>query len=67
MGTNWIPVSERFPEHGQEVLGCEKDVFITRYRYDAEESACWIDDHEEFFMINEVIAWIPPPEPYQPE
>lgn len=67
MKMNWIPVSERLPKHGQEVLGCEKDGFITRYRYDAEEPACWIDDHEEFFMMNEVIAWMPLPEPYSEE
>ena len=65
MEMNWIPVSERLPEHGQEVLGCEKDGFITRYRYDAEEPACWIDDHEEFFSLDDVVAWMPLPEPYK--
>lgn len=66
MEINWIPLSERLPEHGQEVLGCEKDGFITRYRYDAEEPACWIDDHEEFFSLDDVVAWMPLPEPYKP-
>ena len=64
--TDWIPLSERLPEHGQEVLGCEKDGFITRYRYDAEEPACWMDDHEEFFRLDDVVAWMPLPEPYKP-
>lgn len=48
------------------MIGCEENGFVTGYRYDAEEPACWIDDHEEFFMLDEVIAWMPLPEPYKP-
>ena len=66
MEMKWIPVSERLPEHEQEVIGCEENGFITRYRYDAEEPPCWIDDHEEFFNFEEIVAWMPLPEPYEP-
>ena len=63
--TAWIPCSERLPEDGQDVIGCDKTGFITRYKFDADDPLCWIDDHEEFFMGSEIIAWMPLPEPYR--
>jgi len=62
--TNWIPCSEKLPDDGQAVIGCEKGGFITRYRFEADDPPCWIDDHEEFFSMEEIVAWMPLPEPY---
>ncbi len=63
----WIPCSERMPDDGQEVIGCDRSGFITRFRYDADDPPCWIDDHEEFFYAGEIIAWMPLPEPPERE
>jgi transcriptional regulator with XRE-family HTH domain len=61
----WIPVSERFPEEGEEVLV---------YLFDGQSPyLAWIQDglwRTEDFEIdadNEPVAWMPLPEPYQAE
>lgn len=62
----WIPCSKKLPNHLQDVIGCEKNGYITTYRFDAAEPPCWFDDHEEVFRLNEIVAWMPLPEPYKP-
>ena len=63
----WIPVSERLPERDVDVL-----------TYHRNESFCyyyvsWIDDYSGKWtgfigsLSDEVLAWMPLPEPYQEE
>ena len=64
--TEWIPVSERLPENGKNVL-------VSVYHYDgkpfvyigfyAVNSQKWIVDSLEY----DVVAWMPLPEPYKKE
>lgn len=59
----WIPCSEKLPEHLQDVLGCEKDGYITVCRFYKYNPPRWFDGYDE---PNEIVAWMPLPEPYEP-
>ncbi len=65
--TRWIPCRERLPENGQAVIGCDRSGFITRFRFDGDAPPCWVDDHEEFFPLNRIVAWMPLPDPPEME
>ena len=53
---HWIPVTERLPEYGKEVLTVNKDGDY--------EINYIIDDEEGDFFYYGAIAWMPLPEPY---
>ena len=55
----WIPVEERLPEDGQEVLCCD-DMAVYLVEYQADWDAPFSD-------LDGIIAWSPIPEPYRPE
>lgn len=67
--TGWIPCSERLPKEPGKYLVTvknltgfwilENNVFVCDYAYDTFIFQGWED--------NEVIAWMPLPEPYNPE
>lgn len=79
----WIPTKERLPEHEEVVLvtireGCEFDGSIALVN--CVEQAIFYHEEEDwcpYFMLtafrqdnkltNEVIAWMPMPEAYDPE
>ena len=65
----WIPVSERLPEDGQNILFSTKTdrVFEGRYFKDKTEHQ-WYSFRDECFAYNNVVtAWQPLPEPYKAE
>lgn len=66
----WIPCSERLPEEEEDFLVTDgESMAVGYYRQDAKawDSADfgWIENREKGYGINEVIAWMPLPEPYR--
>lgn len=59
--SGWINTDDRKPEHGQAVLGADRTGYVTRFEYDATDPPCFLDDHEEFFPEEDIIAWMPLP------
>lgn len=59
----WIPVSERLPEQGQEVICQCRASIIKVLKLDANGD--WYQDVSHCYMRGFVIAWMPLPEPYK--
>lgn len=67
--TGWIPVSERLPEDSELVLFSTKTdrVFEGRFFADNTDHQWYAFRDETFAWNNVVIAWMPLPEPYEPQ
>ena len=61
----WIPVSERLPKQGQEVICQCRASIINVLKLDADGD--WYQDASHCYMRGFVIAWMPLPEPYKAE
>lgn len=59
----WIPVSERLPKQGQEVICQCRARIIKVLKLDADGD--WYQDASHCYMRGFVIAWMPLPEPYK--
>ena len=59
----WIPVSERLPEEGTEVLGTD-DHGCIRHVVKDKSALYEFATYEEMMHIN-IVAWQPPPEAYE--
>jgi hypothetical protein len=68
--TRWIPVSERLPEAGEYVGDVAKyylvqneygDMLVARYTH----SKYWEQMYQLKPISDEIVAWIPLPEPYK--
>jgi len=70
---HWIPVTERLPENGRQVLVYARSVHYALAKYDEMRNADgtykkqWVtfDAWKPFYTIKEVIAWCELPEPYK--
>lgn len=61
----WIPVSERLPEDGTWNLFTDgKNISVERYKSDAIDH---FYPNGRWFSLEEVIAWMPLPKPYEPQ
>lgn len=66
--TRWIPVSERLPKYGKEVLTCSNDGFIAIQSIECkvwDEHNYWENQNGDMSDIDDVIAWMPLPETYK--
>ena len=66
----WIPCSERLPDNDERVLATTAwgDVTIAERIYPPINDTCWfIHDGNTNATIDDVVAWMPLPEPYQAE
>lgn len=71
----WIPVAERLPENGRQVLAYARSVHYALAKYDEMREADgsykkqWVtfDAWKPFYTVKDVIAWMPLPEPYKPK
>lgn len=64
---HWIPVSERLPEYGIEVLTCSSGGFIEIQSLEYSYGGYWENQKGDWSEFDEVIAWMPLPEPYKPQ
>lgn len=62
----WIPVSERLPQYGKEVLTCSNGGFIEIQSREGTYGY-WENQHGDWSVADEVIAWMPLPKPYEPK
>ena len=65
----WIPVSERMPDEFAIVL-CNTDseeIFIATYLGKMNDGTDCFDDHDGMMWEGDVIAWMPLPEPFEPQ
>ena len=58
----WIPCSERLPKEGGLYLVSVKNEHDRRY-----SKTCWFHGDDNWFARQDVIAWMPLPEPYKAE
>ena len=61
----WIPVSERLPEEHKEVLTCSIVGFIEIQSLENLYDAYWENQGGDWTDLEEIIAWMPLPEPYK--
>jgi hypothetical protein len=60
---HWIPISERLSIYGKEVLTCSNGGFIEIQSL--EDGGYWENQKGDWTDFDEVIAWMPLPEPYE--
>lgn len=73
--SRWIPCSERMPEIGEDVLVTlsighflKGEIVVAYLIYDNCNKLLWLDYvHSEPYKTDEVLAWMPLPEPYKSE
>lgn len=66
---HWVPVSEGMPNEYADVICCTdaKEVFIATYLGKMNDGTDCFDDANGMMCEGDVIAWMPLPEPYEPQ
>ena len=64
---NWIPVTERLPKDGQDVLFCDIDEDIMLGYHVKGRPDTHFTQKGSWAEMKNVFAWMPLPEPYQAE
>ena len=68
--SGWILCKDRLPADGDSVLVTDvfQNIWIgSYYSQDFDGHSCWDDDHGYIIQSDEVLAWMPLPEPYEGE
>ena len=67
----WIPVTEGLPEEGKDVLVCDAYGFIYTAECEVISDDEWLDwqwyESVEYMPKDDVVAWMPLPEPWEGE
>lgn len=63
----WIPVSERLPEDGQNVLFCDNDNDIMVGYHVKDRPNTHFSQDGTYDDMKNVRAWMPLPKPYEPQ
>ena len=64
----WIPVNERLPEYGELVLAITNRFYDLMYLKKSGGKNYFTDADEEWlFRVDQILAWMPLPEPYKGE
>jgi len=64
----WIPVTERLPEEGKQVLVCDDGGFIYTAEGETRSDGEWQwYESVEYRPMDDVVAWMPLPEPWKGE
>lgn len=63
----WIPVSEKLPEEGKEVLTCSNGGFIEIQSFEDSYDGYWENQKGDWTDLEEITAWMPLPKPYEPQ
>lgn len=65
LSSKWIPISEKLPEDGTWNLFTNgRNVSVERYKADALDH---FYPNGRWFSLDEVTAWMPLPQPYEPQ
>ncbi|MFN2926503.1 hypothetical protein ACKX2L_06210 [Lachnospiraceae bacterium YH-ros2228] len=59
MDSAWHLLKDKRPRNKQVVLGVDKTGYITRFTYDSATPPGFMDDHEEWFTMTDIVAWMP--------